>query len=285
MALKAVITQEEYDGLEEAVQGLYRKAQKGDTYILDITGVDEHPSVVGLKNTLSKYREVAPDAKAMLKIKTDYDALVEAWADLDPEETKASLTRLAELDAGAPDISQQIEAAREAMRKKHEKELAERQTEIDGLKTQLGERSSYIEELTTDRELEEGLSGVKVLPELREAAKALIYRKYAPKAEESKDELNGKTTYATKLKTKMGEVTSTEFFEWWTGEDEAQAFLPASGNSGTGSRSSEGNLGRGKKNPWSKDHWNMTEQSRIYKENPALAKRLASDAGHTLVTS
>lgn len=32
-------------------------------------------------------------------------------------------------------------------------------------------------------------------------------------------------------------------------------------------------------NPWKKDSFNMTEQGKIYKENPALAKQMAADAG------
>src|SRR5690625_961242 len=33
------------------------------------------------------------------------------------------------------------------------------------------------------------------------------------------------------------------------------------------------------KNPFSKEHWNLTEQGRIYKENPELYKQLKSQAG------
>lgn len=35
----------------------------------------------------------------------------------------------------------------------------------------------------------------------------------------------------------------------------------------------------GAKNPFSKDHWNRTEQMRLMKENPELAKRLKAAAG------
>lgn len=40
-----------------------------------------------------------------------------------------------------------------------------------------------------------------------------------------------------------------------------------------------GSGGGGSKNPFTKDGWNMTEQGRIAKENPALAKTLAANAG------
>jgi len=33
-------------------------------------------------------------------------------------------------------------------------------------------------------------------------------------------------------------------------------------------------------NPWSKEHWNLTEQGRIYKHDPAQGLRMAQAAGH-----
>ena len=38
----------------------------------------------------------------------------------------------------------------------------------------------------------------------------------------------------------------------------------------------EGGSGSGIKNPWSKEHWNLTEQGRILREDPELAKQLKS---------
>ena len=33
-------------------------------------------------------------------------------------------------------------------------------------------------------------------------------------------------------------------------------------------------------NPWSRQHWNLTRQGRIYREDKAQANRLAQAAGH-----
>lgn len=49
---------------------------------------------------------------------------------------------------------------------------------------------------------------------------------------------------------------------------------PSVGGGSQGSRS--GGVGS---NPWSKDSWNMTEQARVYRENPAKADQLAKAAG------
>ncbi|MCK3657228.1 hypothetical protein A4G18_00460 [Pasteurellaceae bacterium Pebbles2] len=53
--------------------------------------------------------------------------------------------------------------------------------------------------------------------------------------------------------------------------------LKPSGNQGGGS--SNGINSNGSKNPWAKDHWNMTEQARIFKESPEKARSLALQAG------
>lgn len=56
---------------------------------------------------------------------------------------------------------------------------------------------------------------------------------------------------------------------WW----------PAS--SGGGARGGSGGPGGGA-NPWSADGWNMTEQMRLYRENPQRADQLAKAAGTTI---
>ncbi|MGC6360456.1 DUF6651 domain-containing protein [Bisgaard Taxon 45] len=53
--------------------------------------------------------------------------------------------------------------------------------------------------------------------------------------------------------------------------------LKASGNAGGGSGS--GASGSDFKNPWSSEHWNMTEQAKIFKESPDKARQLAVQAG------
>ena len=39
-----------------------------------------------------------------------------------------------------------------------------------------------------------------------------------------------------------------------------------------------GGSGAAERNPWSKEHWNLTEQGRIFRENPELARRLMKEA-------
>jgi hypothetical protein len=56
-------------------------------------------------------------------------------------------------------------------------------------------------------------------------------------------------------------------------------FEQNSGGGAAGNGSGGAGWIRGKKNPWAKETWNLTEQSRISRENPTLAKAFAAAAG------
>lgn len=286
MTLKAVLTLDEYDGVDEAVQGLYRQNQTKDAWILDLDGVQEHPAVKGLKNTLDRFREIAPDAKAMKAIKDNHDALTEAWEGLDPEDTRSALERLTDLEEGdgtgdKPDVKALIEAAEAKLQRKHDKELAKRDEAITGL---TGERDEITGKFTSgmiERELDAGLLHINSTEELREGAKAYIEKRYAPKVDRSEDD-NGKAVFRGVIRSDLGEESIPDFFERWQTLDEALPYLPASGNVGTGSKTADGGPRSRKTNPWSKEHWNVTEQGRIVKDNRGAAKTMAAAHGHEI---
>jgi len=283
MALKAVVTAEELAELDESTQELYKENQAGDAHILDVSGIDSHPTVKGLKSTLSRFKAVAPDAAALKKIKERADALEETWGELDPEETKAALERLAELDAGegGDDLEAKLKAAREAVERKFTKQLEKKDEDLAEALESVTDRDGFIETMILDRELDAGLSHAKTIEELRPGAKALIRAKYAPKVERVTDESTGKTVYRGVIADELGESSVADFFEKWSKTEEAQPYLPASGNAGTGSRTGDGGRG-GSKNPWAKESWNLTEQGRIFQKNPALARQMAAAHGHKI---
>jgi hypothetical protein len=59
--------------------------------------------------------------------------------------------------------------------------------------------------------------------------------------------------------------------------DERPFLAKAQGDTGSGTPP---NGGPAIKNPWSKEHWNLTEQVNLSKENPALAAQFKAAAGH-----
>jgi len=290
MPLKAVVTNDEYDGLDEARQADYKAAQGGESWILDVEGVDDHPTVKGLAATLRKYKEISPSATTLKKTLTELEALKSVWVDehgqaLDPDITRDALKKLAELESGdgKVDVEARIKAAQAVVEKRFEKILNDRATENQALLEQVGGRDAYIESLIVKREIDEGLKHIGVIEDLRPGARALIMMDHGPKVERTVDEETGKVNYAGVIKTDVGEVSIPDFFARWATENAAQSFLPPSGNQGTGSFTADGVGTKRRINPWMKDTFNLTEQGRITKENPTLAKTLASAAGVKLV--
>ena len=286
MPVKAVLTNEEYDGLEDADQGNYKAKQGGEGYILELEGVDEHPLVKGLATSLRRFKEVFPDAAKLKKFLAEKEALELAWqledgSSMDPEATRESLARLAELESGEGkiDVGAKIEAAKSLLSSKHTKELEARAAEMEEVVKALQGRESYIDTLTVRLDLDKGLAHVGIPEERRKAARALIVVDHAPKAKRVENEETGKVTYETVVKTDVGEVSLSDFFERWIMTDEARDLLPPSGNQGTHSKTADGQTGTRRINPWVKETRNLTKQGEILTQNPKLAESMKRAAG------
>lgn len=286
MAIKAVVTNEEYDGLDEAAQSDYKAKQGGEGYILDVEGVDEHPLVKGLATSLRRFKEAFPDAAKLKRFLTDKEALEQAWTledgtSMDPDVTRDALTRLAELESGEGkiDVGAKIEAAKTLLSNKHKKELEAMKAGNEETLEALGDRDGYIDTLTVRLDLDKGLQHVGIPEERRKAARALIVVDHAPKAKRVVNEETGKVSYETVVKTDVGEVTLSDFFERWIMTDEARDLLPPSGNQGTLSRTADGQAGTRRVNPWLKETQNLTQQGQLITTNPKLAESMARAAG------
>jgi len=291
MALKAVLTPDEYEALDDGFRAQYKQTQSGDHWVLDLEGVDDHPVVKGMATTLRKFKEVAPDANVLKTrftehdtLKADLEALQETWKELEAEEVREQLKRLEELEKGdgKVDVAAQIDSAKAVLERKHARALQDVETKRATLEKQLTDREQYISDLILEQELEAGLAHIKAIEELRPGAKALIRARYKLSAEREEDEVTGKPRYKGVVKTDLGENSVADFFERWQTEPEAEPYLPASGNAGTGSKSGDGGGGGRKTNPWAKDTFNLTEQGKLVRDNPALAKQMAAAAGKSV---
>jgi hypothetical protein len=76
---------------------------------------------------------------------------------------------------------------------------------------------------------------------------------------------------------KIGDKLLGDHVKAWAAGDEGKAFVNAPNNGGGGAGGSGG--GSGKVNPWAKDSLNMTEQGKLYTENPTLARSMAAEHG------
>lgn len=270
MPIKAVL--DSLEGIDASLHGLYREAEDGRFY-LDAEGVDELPQVRGLASTLKKYKEAAPSAHG-LKQKLERLAELEAFAALEmtADEVRERLQELEELKAsGAKANSEQVEKLREtyekrvaATKKQLEEQIAAKEAEIQRL-------NAFVERLTIDNEIEAALAKVNVIPETREAVKALLKLR-GPKV------VHDGESYRGVFETDLGEIPIKDYVEAWSRKDEAAPFLPASGNKGSGATSGKAG-GSARVNPFRAETRNLTEQMRLMKENPTLARQLAAEAG------
>lgn len=255
--LKAVL--DTLDGLDEALQPLYAEGEDGRFY-LDAEGVDDLPSVRGLVSTLRKFKEVAPDARTL---KERMERLAE-FEGLNPDEVKAALEKAREAEESKLAKKGEFEEVKAKLEKRHADELAKVRAEVE-------KRDGFIHRLLIENAISDAIEKANVLPQYREAVKALLHQR-GPKVVQDGDD------YRAIFETDMGEAAISTYVETWARSDEAAPFLPPSGKGGGGADPSGGGRGGGVPNPWKKESWNLTEQGRITKENPDLARRLKAAA-------
>jgi len=146
-------------------------------------------------------------------------------------------------------------------RAQHAKEVAKTQSLLAGA-------DAYIERILIDAELDKHLEAGQIPAGLRAGAKALIsttaQRKVTTDGDKRIASLNGQAV--------------GEFVKAWLESESGKPFVPVPVNSGGGGRGGPAGPNAGG-NPWAKDSINLTDQSRITRENPTLAASLKAAAG------
>ncbi|MDQ3606617.1 MAG: hypothetical protein M3418_10605 [Gemmatimonadota bacterium] len=260
--LKAVL--DTLEGVPEALHEHYAKDEKDGKFYLNADGVDDLPTVRGLKTTLSKFKEVAPDASS-LKKKLER---LEALKDVDLEEydqLKTAERTKAEKDA---EEKGDFNTLKSQLEDQHAKEMDKKDEAIF-------ERDSFIHTLLIDNKLNEGIDKIEVLPEYKAAVRALLMVR-KPKVVRDED-----GAYRAIFKTDMGEAEIGEFVEAWGKSDEAAPFQKPTGRTGSDARGSHGR-GAAEVNPFARETFNLSKQGELLKTNPAKARQLADAAGVAL---
>lgn len=80
---------------------------------------------------------------------------------------------------------------------------------------------------------------------------------------------------------KIGDKSISDHIKEWAASDAGKKFVEAPNNSGGGAGGGKGGQGDAV-NPFAKESFNMTEQGRLYKEDPAKAAALAKEAGASI---
>lgn len=244
MALKAIL--DSLDNVSEALREFYK--QDGEVFVLQVDGVQKHPDVTALANALERQKEDNRTLRRKL------DEANDKLAGLPDDFTLDEWNRLK--DSGEGKVEERLKEQRERLQAQHQKEVERLREETQTLKSRLQKN-------VAERALDEAIDKAGVDPKFRRAVKAL--HASALKIEGDGDE----------VQVLLGDLPVTDALQAFVASDEGKHFVaPPSGGGAPGSRGGGG----GERNPWSKEHFNLTEQARILREDPAKAERLKAQA-------
>lgn len=272
--LKTIL--ETLDDVPENLHEFY--VEKDGKFVLDLDGTDSHPDVAALKNALERQkterRKVADELTKLkdrlAKIPEDFDADAYATAMAELEELRTNPNR-------KPDEKerQELAAARKTLEQKianMEKAHAEAITKKD---VEIKKRDDKIKSVLIDDGLTKALVEAGVSKEYMKAAKALL--------RQDCDVIEDEGDYKAIVKSDMGEMEIGKYVSDWVASDEGKVFVPpAKGSDSSNNNSNKTRIITGEKNPWSKEHWNLTLQGKILREDRTKAEKLAKAAGKTI---
>lgn len=262
MGLK--IVEPDLSNVDSKFHELYTE-KDGKYYLTGVDGMKTEEDITKLSSALAKERNDHKIAREKLA----------AFNGMNPEEVHAQLDRIPELEAAA---AGKIDDAKinEIVENRLKTKVAPLEREKNNLQEKLRETTATVEQYQTRErtrtihdEVRKAATAAKLLPEAIEDALMLAERVF-----EIDDQ--GRVSARDGVGCTPGIDPGTWFGDlqprrphWW-------------GTTAGGGASGQGRTGGGGANPWTHENWNMTEQGRIYKENPTKAEQLAKAAGTTL---
>ena len=158
MALKAVISKEDHEKLEQGLKSLY--AEKDGKFVLELEGAELSENVAGLKSALEKER------KERKKAADDYKALAEKFQDIDPEKAREAMKKAEELaDKELIDknkIEELVLRRTERMKAAHDQQISGFNTKIKELEDSNRRQEARLSEVL----IEDALRQVALKPEI-----------------------------------------------------------------------------------------------------------------------
>jgi len=248
--LKAILDSAE--GLDEAIKPFYLEAD--GKFVLQIEGVQNHPDTLALKN--AKDRE----AEGRRTIKAELDELKARFQGLPEDFTVEEFNRLK--DEGKGSVDDRLKEQRERLTTQFNTEKATLTADRDKYK-------NIAEKRVVEQSLTDALVAAGVGKQFIKAAKALL-------KDEIKVAYEGDEILAT-----IKSLPLSSAIKEWAESEEGKEFVVAPNNGGGGNTGVKGKPSS-QNNPFKKETLNLTEQGRLKREDPDLAKQLASEAGVTL---
>lgn len=263
MKLKPVV--DNLDDVDSAFHALY--TERGGKY--------EFSGVEGMKTQADVERVQTALAKERADHKTVKDQLASITAGRKPEEVVALLDKLPELEAAAAGKIDD-EKLNSIVEGRIKSRLAPLERELGQVKTQLAEKDQAIQQFTQKDKtrlihdsVRQAAAGAKILPEAFDDAILLADRIFEV------DETN-----RVVAKDGVGVTPGIDPVVWFT---DLQSKRPHWWGASVGGGAGGNRQGQqGSTNPWTHEHWNMTEQGKIYTASPDRATQMAKQAGTTI---
>lgn len=263
MGLKVV--HDTVDEIDEPFRPLY--AEKDGKYVLTgVEGIKTQADIDRLNGALTKERNDHKAAKDRLAL----------FSDLDPEEVHAKLDKYPELEAAAEgklDEDKITEIAEKRLRTA----LGPVERERDQLKTKLEATTATVEELQgvlRSRDIKDNVMAAALKGKVVETAVDDVLMLADRVFEVGEDG-------AVTTKDGVGVTPGLTPEQWLTEmQPKRPHWWPAS--QGGGAQGGNGGGGGFANNPWSHEHWNMTEQGRMMNQDRQKADQMAKAAGTSI---
>lgn len=257
MALKTIYSSQ--DEIPEQHRDLFTE-RNGQWELTGVEGIKTQADVDRLQTALNKERSDHKETKTSL----------DKFNGLDPDEVHAQLDKIPALEAAASGKAQELdEAQRRQLLAPLERQIANLTKERDDA---VVERDSLKGERRSDK-IRAALTDAAVKGKIIDTAldDVLLYG-------ERVFDLNEDGSII--VKDGVGFTPGIDPNSWLQDmQAKRPHWWPPSQGGGAGG---SGGVGSDGPNPWRKDQWNMTEQGRIYRENPERAAQLAKMAGTTI---
>lgn len=223
--------------------------------------------VKGLRKENAKWRNKLKETETKLA----------AFDGIDPDAVRELLEKNKQKEKEEAEKSGDFDKLREQMLKEHQKEISAKDAQYVELESRYAALETEVKTIVLSNEIATHAASAECLnPKLlymAVAGEAVVEttedgkRVVRFKDEDGEVRYNTKTGKPLSVKDRIAELKN----------DEEYAMLFKGGNVGAGSSTS--GKGTGQANPWRKDTFNLTEQGRIIRENPALAAKLKAEAG------
>lgn len=267
MALKAVV--DKLDDVDEPFRGEY--VQRGEKYELNV----EIPGVEGVKSA-TDFVKINTALNNERKAHNDLKKIYAPLSGRKVDEIVTTLDRVPELEAAAAGKLDDTKL-NELVETRIKGRLAPIERERDQYKAQVAEKDTVIGEYSSKDKtrrihdvVRKAGTEAKILPEAMEDALMLADRTF---------ELDDSGRVV--VKEKAGFTQGIEPAAWFTDlQNKRGHWWGASQGGGAGGN--RGGGGSSNTNPFSSEHWNMTEQGKVYAADPSKAEQLAKLAGTTI---